>query len=226
MDNYTQANNNTYYLWMYDTKNEPKFNWFLWLILSFVFMFASVFLFLELDRRGICPKEAGVMISFIASMAMIIAIVLIKANVQKKRNEMINAYVLFSNGRLYRINMWSHNFLQYTGMQAYQERIVTATTRGVIKNFINENNRRTIINTVRNNNIISRIIASGHIDMVAEPIDYVTGYQEQTNGIQLFYSFFVDGKQKNSVLEICDNIDYYDSLKQSIKWYVDSRIKY
>ncbi len=44
-----------------------------------------------------------------------------------------------------------------------------------MKTFINENNRRTIINTVRNNNIIARIIANGHIDIVAEPIDYVTG---------------------------------------------------
>lgn len=226
MDNNTQINNNTYYLWMYDTKNEPKSKWFLWLMLSFVFMFVSVFLFLELDRRGICSGEVGVIISFFAFMVIIIAIAFIKINFQKKKNEMINAYVLFSYGRLYKINMWSYNFLQYTGLQAYQERIVTATTRGIIKTFINENNRRTIINTVRNNNIIARIIANGHIDMVAEPIDYVTGYQEQKKCIQLFYSFFVNGKQRNSVLEIYDNIDYYDSLKQNIKWYADSRLKY
>ncbi len=116
MDDNSLINNNTYYLWMYDTKNEPKSKWFLWLVLSFVFMFVSVFLFLELDRRGISLGKVGVTLSFFAFMVIIIAIAFIKINFQKKKEEMINAYVLFSYGRLYKINMWSYNFLQYTGL--------------------------------------------------------------------------------------------------------------
>lgn len=211
-----------YDIWMYDSEiKEPEKKSRL-KPMPTMFLIAGVVLFIV----ALLVEESEIKINLmVLSIGLgLFGVICLLFPTSKKNviyDEIIFAYIYSSTGILYRLDMWSEQFLSRTGLQIYARQIATrtGTLKQIKTQLINNDSRKKIVASVKKNNLINKLIEEGKFEDIAQPIQYVSGIKENKNNIRLFYSYFRNKKQINTSFVVRDIIENYETLAKCLKEY-------
>ena len=218
-----------YYVWTYYTYNKPTDERFYIKISFGVLIFLGIVLIILSSSFELGEIKANLVV--LGLLLIFIGVIFFSSSfgkTPKSNDEIIYAYVYSYDaktldGTLYILNMWSNEFLNRTGLQAYGRKM--SVNHNIMSKMqeVNNENRRRIVDTVRRYNLIEKLISEDRFVDIAIPMTRVTGIKVKPHSVRVYYSYFLKQKQKNTSFVVRDNIENFETLVECLKAYVHKK---
>ena len=119
----------------------------------------------------------------------------------------------YNNNCIYCYDINSDTFLKFTNLMKYKiYNHVTTKAALLVFIFTDKIKLKSLLNTIRYNNIIGSIVAGGMEDRVAVKIYRVTGIKKYEKYFQVYFTYINNGKEVECMRTVYDFINNYNEL--------------